>query len=185
MPGHLMTLRTALTWDGQPAADDERAVVTLTEVVGGLRIDVDAPFHNDPPPKAGIGPVWGLWEHEVVEVFIGAFWDGGVPGYVEVELGPHGHHLVLRLRGVRTVMERELPLVFTATIEGDRWRGVARIPSAWLPSGPRSGWIANATACHGSAAKRRYLTDARLTADKPDFHRPHEWSPLVFDDATR
>lgn len=174
-----MVLRTALGWDGAPAEDGEIATVTLEDIDGDMLVRVDAPFHGDPAPEGQVGATWKLWEHEVVECFLGSFEEGGVPAYVEVELSPHGHHLALRLRGVRAILERELPLSFTAAIIGNRWSGQARIPASWLPVGPRSEWIVNATACHGTETGRRYLTAARLRSDQPDFHRPHEWVAFV------
>ena len=170
-----MVLPTTLSWDGSAAKAGEIAIVTLHDLDGDLLIGVDAPFHGDPAPDAPVGATWRLWEHEVVECFLGSWEEGGVPAYLEVELSPHGHHLALRLRGVRTIVERELPLSFNAAIASNRWSGEARIPAAWLPVGPRTEWIVNATACHGTGFSRRYLTAARLRSDAPDFHRPHDW----------
>jgi len=47
------------------------------------RIDVDAPLYNDPKsPTAQPGPVDGLWDYEVVEVFL----LGSEQRYLEVEV---------------------------------------------------------------------------------------------------
>src|SRR5690349_13129517 len=99
-------MQTTLTidrlWNGADASERERAAVALAWVPGGLRIDVDAPFHGDPAPPARPGPCDRLWEFEVVELFLaGAASDGSPVPYTEVELSPHGHYLVLRLLGVR------------------------------------------------------------------------------------
>ncbi|MSQ02524.1 MAG: hypothetical protein EXR71_11660 [Myxococcales bacterium] len=167
-------LQTGLVWDGTPARPEEVVTVFLTVTGEGLVIDVDAPFHDDPAPAAPIGPTWKLWEHEVVEVFVAA---GMAPEYVEVELSPHGHHLVLRLVGIRNDVGRCLPLIFSATIEGARWRGRAVVPADCLPPGAPGAWRVNANAIHGCDPERRYLTAARLTAPTPDFHRPEEFLP--------
>lgn len=134
-----------------------------------LRIEVDGPYHGDPPPPGPPGPTERLWEHEVVELFVvgHAGTDGAVP-YTEIELSPHGHHLVLRLLGVRQVVARELPLDFEATIEGARWRGLARLDRAFLPPGPHR---VNAFALHGQGAHRRYLAWTPVGGREPDFHR--------------
>ena len=138
-------------------------------VDGGSTLDVhvEAPFHGDPAPADPVGPTWRLWDHEVVELFIAGI--GSPEPYLEVELGPHGHHLVLQLAGRdRTITARLLPLAFEAEIDGDRWSGFARIPREYLPCG--AGW-ANADAIHGPKEARRYLSWAPVPGDAPDFHR--------------
>jgi hypothetical protein len=46
------------------------------------------------------------------------------PHYLELELSPHGAHLVLQLDNVRRVRASQLPLPYAhAHIDGDRWRG--------------------------------------------------------------
>ncbi len=150
-------------WNGAPAEPGEHARVTLSED-GDLIVTVDAPFHGDPAPSGPPGPRWALWEHEVVELFI----LGAGEAYTEIELGPHGHHLVLKLQGVRNVVARELPLQVQTHIEGARWRAIARVPRAWLPEPP---YRANAYAIHGQGEARRYLAHAPVPGEKPDFHR--------------
>ena len=162
------TLPIALTWDGQPARPDERVELRI-EVAGGcLWIHVDAPFHGDPAPTAPPGPTPALWEHEVVELFV----LGADQRYTEIELGPHGHHLVLQLAGTRNVVAERLPIDFQARIHGDRWRGAANLPLELLPLGPHR---LNATAIHGVGAERRYLSWVALPAEKPDFHQLHRF----------
>ncbi len=158
-----MRLNIDQTWDGAPVGQDEEVVIGLIGARRHLMLQVDAPFHADPRPEADPGSCWGLWEHEVVELFV--LGDGG--RYLEVELGPHGHFLVLKLGGYRHVMETSLPLDFAARIDGDRWRGVARLDRALLPKGPHT---INAYAIHGTGEDRRYLAWSRLKGDKPDFH---------------
>ena len=132
--------------------------IRVSEVVGinrgdvnlqdeALVIEVDAPFYADPAPKGPPGSTWALWEHEVVEVFL----MGQGESYTEVELGPHGHHLVLRLLGRRNIVERELPIEFEAHVEGDRWKGRARVPNSCLPDPILR---LNAYAIHGTGAGR-------------------------------
>ena len=36
--------------------------------------------------------------------------------YIEIELGPHGHHIVLLLDGVRNAVAKLLPIQYEATI---------------------------------------------------------------------
>ena len=159
-----MRLEIASTWDGQPARTDEIVRLTLSATPAALRVEVDAPFHQDPPPPGAPGPCWRLWEHEVVELFV----VGPTDHYTELELSPHGHHLLLRLEGTRNVVAKMLPLDFRARISGARWQGVAKLPWSLLPTTPRRG---NAFAIHGQGDRRRHLAASPLPGPHPDFHQ--------------
>lgn len=155
-------------WDGSPARAAEHVRVTLAEVPGGLGVHIDAPFHGDPPPAGPVGPTWALWEHEVVELFV----LGPDDRYTELEVGPHGHFLLLRLEGRRNIVEKLLPVDVTVTRTGPRWHADVLLANAILPPRP---WRINATAIHGAAgigsAGRRYLSLFPLPGTDPDFHR--------------
>jgi hypothetical protein len=170
----LVELVVGSTWDGRSIAAEELVRVRLSLTAGDLRIVVSAPFHGDPPPPGVPGPTDRLWEHEVVELFVA----GEDDRYTEVELSPWGHHLVLRLHGVRRVVGVELPLAFRARRCGARWVGVARLDRELLPDPP---WRANAYAIHGNGATRRYLAATPMPGERPDFHQPDRFPllPLV------
>jgi hypothetical protein len=161
-------------WDGSAAAPDEMVTVALRDGGPYLIVEVDAPFHGDPAPPSPPGTLWGLWDHEVVELFISGFGDP-VP-YFELELGPYGHHLAIQLRGLRNVVARCLPLRVEASIDGDRWRATAWVPREYLPMGPHR---ANAYTIHGPAADRRYLAWTPVPGAVPDFHRLERFAPVV------
>ncbi|MEM7354605.1 MAG: hypothetical protein AAF657_27605 [Acidobacteriota bacterium] len=183
-------LRVAQTWDGTAISVSEQVLWRLSRAADGLRIEVDAPFHHDPPPPGQPGPCEGLWDYEVAELFIvgrsPAGWSAesavGVTGpatepeYTELELSPHGHYLLLRLRGVRQAFERRLEMPYRARIVGHRWHGEALLPSRWLPPAPHR---VNAFAIHGSGRHRRYLAMTPVPGSAPDFHRLADFKPLV------
>jgi hypothetical protein len=159
-----MRLDIGSTWDGQPAEPGERAFVEIAAVGEGIRVTVSAPDHGDPAPASPPGALWGLWEHEVVELFV----LGPGDRYTELELGPHGHHLLLRLEGRRNAVARELPVDATWTRSAGRWTATTVLSADVLPPRP---WRVNAYAIHGVGASRRYLAWAPVAGDKPDFHR--------------
>jgi len=166
-----LDLIVASTWDGLPIDESEVSTLSLQAAEGGWRLTVDAPFHGDPPPTSPPGTLDGLWRYEVVELFVAG------PGerYLEIELGPHEHHLVLQLAGIRQRSGPPSPLGYHAHIEGDRWRGEAFLPVGLVPRGP---YRVNAYAQHGSNP-RRYLAHASVPGESPDFHRLDRFVSVV------
>ena len=159
------------TWDGRPLLPGEQVHVALASRGADLELRVDAPFHDDPAPPQPKGALWRLWEHEVVELFL----LGAKDHYTEIEIGPHGHYLVVHLEGERNVVNRELSLDLETRIEGSRWTATARVPRAWVPVGPHR---ANAYSIHGEDSNRRYLAAYPVPGEEPDFHRLHCFEPV-------
>ncbi len=166
----------ARTFDAVAAHRHEHVRCELrTRADGGLRWSLDAPCHDDPPPghAAGqplpAGSTPGLWNFEVVELML----LGDDNRYLEVEVGPHGHFLVLQLHGVRRVVETGLPLAlqidrppFNAE-EAPRWRATVDLPASLLPIGVSR---FNAFAIHGEGEARRYLALSPAGGKIADFH---------------
>lgn len=159
------------TWDGAPLPPDERAVVQLDARPDGLLVRGLAPWAGDPPPTTPPGPTPGLWEHEVLELFL----VGDDGRYLEVELGPHGHHLVLQLADVRRPAASELPLSLRVARVGAYWLVEAHLPRFWLP---RSVVRANAFHIHGPRGARAYRAATPLPGERPDFHQPTRFAPV-------
>jgi hypothetical protein len=152
------------TWDGVELPRAQHAVVELSAESGTLLIQVDAPLGEGAAPAGPPGPTEALWEHEVVELLV----VGPDDRYLEIELGPWGHHLVLRLEGVRRPVERLIPIGYETERAGDRWTGVARVPRALLPPGPHR---INAFSIIEIEGARRFHAWSPVPGDKPDFHR--------------
>jgi hypothetical protein len=161
-------------WGGRVVAREERAELRVSWEPEHLRIDVNAPYVGDPAPVGAVGPTDGLWEHEVVELFA-VFADGS---YVELELSPHGHHLLLTLSGVRQVTARGLPVEWAPSIDhtAGRYTGTARIPRTLFPSHPKWG---NAFRIAGVGEARRYFLMGSLPGDRPDFHQVTAFPPWL------
>lgn len=173
------------SWDGRPLAQGEfaRIEARIDRASGApsetgerhaLEVRVEATYYDDPAPAAPPGSFMTLWEYEVVELFL----LGEEDRYLEIELGPHGHHLGLGLAGRRRVVERSIPMDFRVERSGVRWHGEARISLDWLPAGIRAG---NAYAIHGQGAARRYLATHPVPGPEPDFHRLECFAPLSLD----
>jgi hypothetical protein len=164
------TLTIAQNWDGTPVS--EMASVKLTKKARRLEVNVVARFYDDPPPPGDAGQQDELWKYEVVELFIA----GADDKYIEIELGPHGHHLVLTFKGVRQ-REYIVPRVKTEVrIDGGIWVGTIRIPANRLPKPP---WRVNAFAIHGEGKEREYLAHRGMPGEQPDFHRLESFVALT------
>ena len=151
----------AHAWDGVPLPVAELAFVDLT-VDTVFRSQIDAPFAGDPAPT-GRGSTPRLWEHEVVEVFV----FGADGRYTEIELGPHGHWLVLRLDGVRSVADAGHPIRYRVTVGGGRWTGTAEVDPHLLPDTPE-----RLNLFRIAGADRRHDALVPVPGEGPDFHQP-------------
>jgi hypothetical protein len=162
-----MQLSIEKTWDGKPIDSNELVNIKLELRDDFLCINVLAPFHGDEAPAAPVGPTAELWKYEVIEVFI----VGEDSRYTEIELSPHGHHLVLQLSAPRVVERALIPIEFDVEFQEDKWLGCARVPLSILPAKPQ---YLNAFAIHGEI-ERRYLCWTPLPGPEPDFHQPHRF----------
>ena len=74
------------TWDGGDVGHDPAVVRLVKTGGGGFGLEIEAVFFNDPGNPGGTvsEPFLGLWEYEVVELFISN--DGDQ--YVELEVCP-------------------------------------------------------------------------------------------------
>jgi hypothetical protein len=165
-------------WNGDAAQPNEVVALDFARHGENLAMRLDAPFHGDPPPMGEPGPRDRLWDHEVVELFLLAEPDH----YLEIELGPHGHHWVLQLAGRRRVHRDGLPIAYHAEINGQRWHGHAELPWAYIPAGACRG---NAYAIHGEGSQRRYLAYYPVPGSAPDFHRLEHFGPVGPEEAPR
>ena len=183
-------------WSGQELPENEHITVKvdISHDQTSLVISVDAPFYNDAKPGMAAGEgeqessangllrsmsVDGLWNYEVVEVFI----KGRSDKYVEVEMGPHGHYLILACDGYRQCFNRGIhPLTYTASIseDGSRWSGKLVCPLHLLPPPadiPSAEYSLNAYGIHGTAEDRVYAVaygPPQAEGDYyavPDFHK--------------
>lgn len=166
-----MRLVIATLWDGSPALAEERAELWLGVRDSAWRVAVDAPFFDDPPPPVPTGSAPRLWEHEVVELFV----FGAGERYLELELGPHGHHLLLELDGVRNPVRRHTALDYAPRRTSGRWSAVIDLPLSLVPPGAA---CVNAHAVHGTGSVRRYSSCAPCPGARPNFHAKNAALPL-------
>ncbi|KAM4807706.1 UPF0462 protein C4orf33 homolog [Rhinophrynus dorsalis] len=160
----------------------EPVTIYLKPGDGGLQMDVSAPFFNDPPEPPGPPeqPFPGLWDYEVVEAF---FLNGEREQYLEVEICPHGQHLVLLLSQRRNIWKESLPLSLQVSRTDGSWNCSTLIPWDYFPPSVDK---FNAYAIHGSGSKRSYEAlypvpeNAVHKGQQPDFHRLEYFRPFSF-----
>jgi hypothetical protein len=159
-------------WNGAPCDLPIRAAVELA--LAGEWLEVRAELRQPGAPRlpdARPGTrVAGLWEYDVVELFLA----GAGGRYLEIELGAGGHFLVLSFRARRVLADAHealLPRVrWGGAPDGARWSAL-RLPRALLPAGLRAG---NAFAIAGG----RFLAWRPVPGAAPDFHQPSRWPTL-------
>ncbi|XP_007895899.1 UPF0462 protein C4orf33 homolog isoform X2 [Callorhinchus milii] len=167
-----MEFKITNTWDSSPVCH-EGISLSLKPGDEGILFEVNGPFFNDPlaPPGEKGKPFNQLWDYEVAEAF---FLNSISNQYLEVELCPHGQHLVLLLSGRRKVWQHELSLTYESSTNGQKWEGRALIPWSYFPPAVNN---FNAYAIHGSGAARVYEAlypvpkHEVMEGQEPDFHR--------------
>lgn len=164
-------LTTEKIWDGGIAEDSEKLTVAFHLGTHELKVEVEGPFHGDPAPSAPAGELDGLWQYEVAELFL----LGAEGHYLEIELSPHGHYLILHLSGIRKVIGTLQPTHCATRITDSRWQGYLTLPldPSILPF-----THVNAYAIHGRGTKRRYLSAFPVPGGSPDFHQPRYFGCL-------
>ncbi len=197
----------ALEDGGQEFSGEDSPKVTL-EYHGGdkIHLSLSAPWLQNPSPSSPSGRLWGLWEHEVVEVFI----SGPEESYLELEFGPFGHYLALGFRGRRQLVTEDYQinaLSFWRDRKGARspqgeqerpnrgqrlfWGAHCELNLSTLPPPYRaqpSGWGVNAFWCFDSIkteSARFYCCASPLPGSSPNFHQPQyfpKWSPEGLSD---
>ncbi|MCA9520176.1 MAG: hypothetical protein KC609_04365 [Myxococcales bacterium] len=160
-------------WDGTPCSDLSLEPYRLSARLEApwLEIELDAPLHGDPAPDCPPGRCDGLWNFEVVELFA-ATADGR---YIEIEIGPHGHYLVLLFAGYRRQSEVVDECTLDVRAVGSRWSATFALANDRIPAPLER---ANAFAIHGVGDARRYLAAQPLPTERPDFHRVDLFAPL-------
>lgn len=168
------SFRMERDWFGKALGSEFVSRIDLSWSEKSLNIVFSSPYFGDSPPATPEGPTWELWNYEVIEFFF----LGEDEEYLEVEIAPKGHYLVLQLKGKRNIVQKMLPLKVTCNqTSATHWEGKCEIPRRYLPGG-LSHW--NAFAIHGKLGERHYHALFPGT-QAPDFHQFSCYEPILED----
>jgi len=114
---------------------------------------------------------WGLWEHDVVEVFIQK--KSSSNHYLELQISPLGQKFALLVKSPRKDFQKLTTLNTDAqAIKTDRgFRAQFNIDISEIP-GEGSDLFANFHACLGPEKNRCYFSHIVNEELTPDYHRP-------------
>ncbi len=162
------------TWSGDQAVLEDTPSLQLEVRESRVEIQIQAPWRRDPPPPGPARALEGLWNYEVVELFVAERFPTAAVHYTELEFSPHGHWLAWTFCGPRQRSGDDPDLEFEAHRDRDRWHGRARLDLDALPEPP---WSLFAAAVDGASSRRRYLVSHPLPGGTPDFHQPAHYPP--------
>lgn len=148
-----------------------------------LIVDFEVKNQPDPhvnPSLAKDSSQWGLWDWDVIEVFLQP--RSGDPTYYEFQVSPLGQHFELEIFEPRKRFNKEFKSGFTVStreLSGlNSWAAQMRIPLKNL------GWDGRLESLKGNAFAilgndpRTYWSLSLPAQDQPDFHLPHHFVSL-------
>lgn len=145
-----------------------------------------ARFELGPP---GSGPHWGLWESDVVEVFVADLGSNSARlPYYEFQISPLGQYFELEIRTPRVAVNRDYRsggrwMATRLGDSGDGWDALFRIP--WTAIGVKHSQVptevlGNVFAILGQGKDKRHLSLFTPAQDQPDFHLPEHFQRISF-----
>lgn len=174
-----MMIHLTQLWNGEPAPAGHGGRAALNTDAGLLCLSWDLALPGEPrAPDAEPGFVDGLWEHDVIELFLCS--RSTPTRYLELEFGPAGHWLALAFSDIR---QREAELTgidpeLSHELTPGRWRGRAALPLALVERhAGRAPWRGLVATVSGAA--RVHACWPKLPGETPDFHQPQAWAPVI------
>lgn len=146
-----------------------------------FKVESTAPSHVNPGLPTGSSQ-WGLWDWDVVELFVSCAGHPGRLPYYEFQVSPLGQFLELEILEPRRRVNRDFASGFghsARRVDEGRWEAEMRLPLEKL------GWDGDPASIHGNAfailgepPARTYWSLFLAPQEKPDFHLPGKFRPL-------
>ncbi len=126
------------------------------------------------------GSQWGLWDWDVVELFLRV----GPEAYYEFQVSPLNQHFELKIFEPRKRFDRDFTSGFTHRAfglnGGQGWGAEMDIPLHALGGSPGAvDLIGNAFAILGAGVERTYWSLHLPPQEVPDFHLPERFAPIL------
>ena len=125
---------------------------------------------------------WGLWDWDVVELFVRA---NARPTYYEFQVSPLGQYFELEIFEPRKRFNRDFTSGFRQSVTRSRsggWQARFEIPLSRLGwDGRPESLVGNAFAILGPAGHRTYWSLFLPPQQTPDFHLPDRFRPLPLE----
>jgi hypothetical protein len=152
------------------------AHVSLADEALTARFSVSTPSLN---AKKVLAPGEYPYQFDVVELFV-TFADSGFP-YFEFEVSPYNQTFQVRIVSAKEHHEGvDLGLISTAEIVKGGWNAELKIPLKPLGwDGEPAKIRGNFYSTLGHAGQRSYWSTFLPKADKPNFHQPQYFKPLL------
>jgi hypothetical protein len=122
---------------------------------------------------------WGLWDWDVVELFVAPGGAANPLPYYEFQVSPLGQYFELEIFSPRKLQNRNFVsgLERSATKTPDGWQAWLKIPRDSLPSSPAP-VIGGVFAILGTPGAREYWSLFQSPTEHPDFHLPEQFQML-------
>lgn len=125
--------------------------------------------------------VWGLWDWDVVELFVAA--NPQSSSYLEVQLSPLGQWVEILIHEPRRRWDAEFRSGFRGSVtpyDGKRWQARLEVPLFALGwDGDQRSVRGNAFAILGDEPAREHFSRFLPEQARPDFHLPEYFNVLL------
>lgn len=149
-----------------------------------FKVRSDGSAHVNPELATGVSQ-WGLWDWDVVELFVSCSREASRLPYYEFQLSPLGQLFELEILEPRKNINRDFKSGFTHLVRrtgveaGNAWEAEIGIPLERLGwNGDPNGITGNAYAILGPKESRTYWSLFLEQQEKPDFHLPRLFKQL-------
>jgi hypothetical protein len=160
---------------------DVDVILSGEDLITMFRVESEEPIYANPVLSKDSSQ-WGLWDWDVVELFLSVGPDAPIP-YYEFQISPLNQYFELEIFEPRKKINRDFHSGFShgARQVSDReWRAEMVIPLKKLGwSGQNAHLRGNLFAILGEPSKRSYWSAFLPQQSAPDFHLPQFFKPLL------
>lgn len=166
---------------GLPDSSYVNSTLSIEERCLKVNFEVNNPTPYFNPSFDKHSSQWGLWDFDVVEIFVSSH---GSNKYFEFQLSPLSQYFELEIFEPRKKFNKNYKShsIYESTLEENgAWTGFISIPLESIGCKEEDIIVGNMFACLGPPEKRRYFSAFLPIQEIPDFHLPQYFRPLLKD----